>query len=206
MSELKQFCRAEKIPINVPFNQLSRSDQQAIIEGRGDWAGVRGFFDWMETKKYKLHVRVFLSKYRGYTLCPDCGGGRLRQEARDVRVGGKTLPEVCALSIKDAADFFETLQLSTEQAAIAERILFEVRRRLRFLVEVGPGLSNSRSTRIDTLRRRSSTNSTRDQSRVVARRRPLRARRALDRFAPARQRSAHSVCSRTCATSATRCS
>src|SRR5687767_820656 len=137
MAELKQFCRAEKIPMNVPFSQLSRSDRNAIIEGRGEWAGVRGFFEWMETKKYKLHVRVFLSKYRGYTLCPDCGGGRLRQEARDVRVGGKTLPEICALSIKDAADFFDTLQLSTEQAAIAERILFEVRRRLRFLVEVG---------------------------------------------------------------------
>ena len=98
---------------------------------------MRGFFDWLETKKYKLHVRVFLSKYRGYTLCPDCGGGRLRQEARDVKVGGATLPEVCALSIKDAAVFFDSLQLSTEQSAIAERILFEVRRRLRFLVEVG---------------------------------------------------------------------
>src|SRR5262245_51833466 len=91
----------------------------------------------METKKYKLHVRVFLSKYRGYTLCPDCGGGRLRQEARDVKVSGQTLPEICALSIRDADKFFETLQLSTEQTAIAERILFEVRRRLRFLVEVG---------------------------------------------------------------------
>ena len=91
MAELKQFCRAEKIPMTVPFNQLSRSDQHAIIEGRGDWAGVRGFFDWMETKKYKLHVRVFLSKYRGYTLCPDCGGGRLRQEARDVQSRRKNL-------------------------------------------------------------------------------------------------------------------
>ena len=105
MAELKQFCRSEKISMTVPFNQLSRAEQQAIIEGRGEWGGVRGFFDWMETKKYKLHVRVFLSKYRGYTLCPDCGGGRLRQEARDVKVGGRTLPEVCALSIKDAADF-----------------------------------------------------------------------------------------------------
>ena len=91
MAELKQFCRAEKISMTVPFNQLSRSDQQAIVEGRRDWGGVRGFFDWMETKKYKLHVRVFLSKYRGYTLCPDCGGGRLRQEARDVKVSGRTL-------------------------------------------------------------------------------------------------------------------
>src|SRR5882724_10580082 len=137
MNELRQFCRSEKIPLNVPFNQLSRSDRQAIVEGKKDWSGVRGFFEWMETKKYKLHVRVFLSKYRGYTLCPDCGGGRLRQEARDVKVGDLTLPEVCALSIKDAALFFDSLQLSDEQNAIAERILFEVRRRLRFLVEVG---------------------------------------------------------------------
>jgi excinuclease ABC subunit A len=137
MTELKQFCRSEKIPINVPFNQLSRSDQQLIIDGSGEWSGVRGFFEWMETKKYKLHVRVFLSKYRGYTLCPDCGGGRLRQEARDVKIGGRTLHEICALSIKDAAVFFDSLELSPEQTAVAERILFEVRRRFRFLVEVG---------------------------------------------------------------------
>ncbi|HKE60022.1 MAG TPA: excinuclease ABC subunit UvrA [Pyrinomonadaceae bacterium] len=137
MTELKQFCKSEKIPFNIPFNQLSRADQEAIIEGRGEWAGVRGFFEWMETKKYKLHVRVFLSKYRGYTLCPDCDGGRLRREARDVKVGGRTLPEICALSIKEAALFFNSLELSPEQSAIAERILFEVQRRLRFLVEVG---------------------------------------------------------------------
>ena len=137
MVELKQFCRSEKISMTVPFNQLSRADQQAVVEGRRDFGGVRGFFDWLETKKYKLHVRVFLSKYRGYTLCPDCGGGRLRQEARDVRVGGRTLPEICSLSIKDASEFFDKLELSTEQSAIAERILFEVCRRLRFLVEVG---------------------------------------------------------------------
>jgi excinuclease ABC subunit A len=137
MDELRQFCRSQKIPMNVPFIQLSAADQSAIIEGKGDWGGIRGFFDWLETKKYKLHVRVFLSKYRGYTLCPDCSGGRLRQEARDVRVGSKTLPEICALSIKDAASFFEKLELSREEEAIAERILFEVRRRLRFLVDVG---------------------------------------------------------------------
>ncbi|MGH9883852.1 MAG: excinuclease ABC subunit UvrA, partial [Pyrinomonadaceae bacterium] len=137
MDELRQFCKAQKIPMNVPFIQLSRADQRAIIEGKGDWGGVRGFFDWLETKKYKLHVRVFLSKYRGYTLCPDCGGSRLRREARDVKVGNRTLPEVCGLSIKDAAVFFDELELSTEEGAIAERILFEVRRRLRFLVDVG---------------------------------------------------------------------
>jgi excinuclease ABC subunit A len=137
LDELRQFCKSEKISMTVPFAQLSRAEQRAIVEGKKDWGGIRGFFDWLETKKYKLHVRVFLSRYRGYTLCPDCGGGRLRQEARDVKVGGATLPEVCALAIKEAAVFFEELQLSPEQGAIAERILFEIRRRLRFMVEVG---------------------------------------------------------------------
>jgi len=137
MDELRQFCKSEGISLNVPFNQLSRAEQRAVVAGKGDWTGVRGFFNWLETKKYKLHVRVFLSKYRGYTLCPDCGGGRLRQEARDVKISGRTLPEVCSFSIRDAALFFDSLELSTEQAAIAERILFEIRRRLRFLVDVG---------------------------------------------------------------------
>ncbi|HEY6118499.1 MAG TPA: excinuclease ABC subunit UvrA [Pyrinomonadaceae bacterium] len=137
MDELKQFCKTEKISMTLPFSQLSKSEQRAIINGKGDWSGIRGFFDWLETKKYKLHVRVFLSKYRGYTLCPDCGGGRLRQEARDVKVGGRTLPEVCSLSVNDATSFFDSLSLSSEQGAIAERILFEVRRRLRFLLDVG---------------------------------------------------------------------
>jgi len=136
-AELKRFAKAERISLNAPFNDLTRQQQRAIINGKGEWSGVRGFFDWLETKKYKLHVRVFLSKYRGYALCPDCEGGRLRQEARDVRVGNRTLPEVSALSIKDAAAFFDALELSPEQAAIADRVLSEVRRRLRFLVEVG---------------------------------------------------------------------
>lgn len=137
MDELRQFCRSEKIAMDVPFAQLAQAQRRAIIEGKGDWSGVRGFFDWLESKKYKLHVRVFLSKYRGYTLCPDCEGGRLRAEARDVKVGGRTLPQICSLSIKDAASFFDSLELSPEQGAIAERVLFEIRRRLRFLVDVG---------------------------------------------------------------------
>ena len=136
-AELKRFAKSERIPMNSPFNDLTRQQQRAIINGKGEWAGVRGFFDWLETKKYKLHVRVFLSKYRGYALCPDCEGGRLRQEARDVQIGGRTLPEVSALSIKEAAIFFDALELKPEQATIADRVLNEVRRRLRFMVEVG---------------------------------------------------------------------
>jgi len=135
--ELRRFCRAERIATNIPFNQLTRQQQRLVINGKGEFDGVRGFFDWLETKKYKLHVRVFLSKYRGYTICPDCEGGRLRQEARDVRVGGRTLPQVCALSIKDASAFFDALELKEEESAISDRVLFEIRRRLKFLVDVG---------------------------------------------------------------------
>ncbi len=136
-TELRRFCRQEGIPMDVPFVELSKPQQRAVVEGKGTWGGVRGFFAWLETKKYKLHVRVFLSKYRGYTLCPDCNGGRLRQEARDVRVGGRTLPEVCSLSVKDTAKFFDELKLTDEETAIADKVLFEVRRRLKFLVDVG---------------------------------------------------------------------
>jgi excinuclease ABC subunit A len=137
-TELRRFARSEGIPTDVPYSELSRAHKNAIVEGKGQhWAGVRGFFAWLETKKYKLHVRVFLAKYRGYTRCPECNGGRLRQEARDVRVGNRTLPDICTLPIKETAVFFETLALSDEQAAIADKVLFEVRRRLRFLVDVG---------------------------------------------------------------------
>ena len=136
-TELRAFCKTERIPMDVPFNGLTRQQRSALINGKGEWSGVRGFFEWLDKKKYKLHVRVFLSKYRGYTRCPDCEGARLRQEARDVRVGNKTLPEVSSLSIKEAALFFDALELTEEQAAIADRVLFEIRRRLRFLVDVG---------------------------------------------------------------------
>jgi excinuclease ABC subunit A len=136
-TELRAFCKTERIPMDVPFNGLTRQQRNALVNGKGEWSGVRGFFEWLDTKKYKLHVRVFLSKYRGYTRCPDCEGARLRQEARDVRVGNKTLPKVSALSIKEASAFFDALELAEEQAAIADRVLFEIRRRLRFLVDVG---------------------------------------------------------------------
>jgi excinuclease ABC subunit A len=135
--ELKEFARLEGIPMNVPFVDLSEEHRAWILEGKKKWRGVRGFFAWLDTKKYKLHVRVFLAKYRGYTICPDCHGGRLRQEARNVKIAGVNLPEVATLSIKDAAVFFDTLELSDEHHAIAEKLLFEIKQRLKFLIEVG---------------------------------------------------------------------
>ncbi len=98
---------------------------------------IRRYFKEIETKKYKVHVRVFISRYRGYTSCPDCGGSRLRAEALYVRVGGKNLAEVSKMNIAEAATFFDSMELSPEETAIAERILVEIRQRLKFLNDVG---------------------------------------------------------------------
>ncbi|MEP7274062.1 MAG: excinuclease ABC subunit UvrA, partial [Acidobacteriota bacterium] len=136
-TELKKFARREGISMSTPYSQLPLLLQRAVIEGGEGFTGVRGFFDWLETKKYKLHVRVFLAKYRGYTRCPDCDGQRLRAEARDVLIGGISLPQVCRLPIKEAVTFFENLKLTEEQASIAERLLKEIAQRLKFLVDVG---------------------------------------------------------------------
>jgi excinuclease ABC subunit A len=137
--ELKKFARSNHIPMDVPFRNLTAAQQNQIIEGdaKSDYIGVNGFFQWLERKKYKLHVRVFLSRYRGYALCPDCNGSRLRAEARAVRLSGKSITEVCAMTVAQARQFMDTLELSAEQAAIADKILEEIRQRLLFLDEVG---------------------------------------------------------------------
>ncbi len=135
--ELLRFARNEGIDTKIPFADLAGEEKRVIFEGKRGWRGVRGFFNWLETKKYKLHVRVFMAKYRGYTTCPECKSGRLRKEAQAVRVGGKSLPEVVNFAINDAQNFFDTLELSEEREKIAEKLLLEVRRRLKFLVDVG---------------------------------------------------------------------
>ena len=98
---------------------------------------MRGFFRQLETKKYKVHVRVFLSRYRGYTECPDCRGARLRQEALNVRVGGRNLGDVSRMNIAEARTFFDALEFTPEEEAIAGKVLVEIRQRLKFLNDVG---------------------------------------------------------------------
>jgi excinuclease ABC subunit A len=136
-TEMKAKARARGIPLDLPFYKLNSAERRWVMDGDGDFIGVHGFFELLERKKYKLHVRVFLSRYRGYATCPDCHGGRLRREAMNVRVAAKTINEVCALSIEDADRFFAGLSLKPHEAAVAEKVLEEVRSRLRFLVEVG---------------------------------------------------------------------
>ena len=97
----------------MPWSELTDDEKRLRHRRRRrDYEGVRGFFRWLERKKYKVHVRVFLSRYRGYLTCPDCGGARLRREARDVRVGDRTIDEVSALTVREAQAFFDDLQLS----------------------------------------------------------------------------------------------
>ncbi len=136
-TDLKKFAKAEGIPLDVPWADLEDEHKNRILKGEGKFLGVRGFFNYLERKKYKLHVRVFLSRYRGYSLCPDCNGSRLRLEARQVRVSGKNICEVCALTVEEALRFFESVELSAEESEIADKLLTEIRERLRFLNDVG---------------------------------------------------------------------
>jgi excinuclease ABC subunit A len=125
------------VPLDVPWRELPEAARETVLRGKGAFAGVYGFFAQMERKKYKLHVRVMLSKYRGYAECPDCRGQRLRAEARSVRINGQNICQVTALTIAQAKEFFDALRLSQMQEEIAGSILEEIRQRLSFLDAVG---------------------------------------------------------------------
>ncbi|MGC8792799.1 MAG: excinuclease ABC subunit UvrA [Bryobacteraceae bacterium] len=136
LDELRSHARG-RVRFDVPYAELTREERDFIWNGSGRYGGLLGFFRWLETKKYKVHVRVFLSRYRGYTLCPECGGSRLRKEALYVRVGGRTLAQVVRMNIAQAKAFFDQLELGPEERVVAARILEEIRQRLKFLNDVG---------------------------------------------------------------------
>ena len=136
-TEMRRYARAAGVPLDVSWQDLTAEQQNYILKGDEKWWGVRGFFDYLERKKYKLHVRVFLSRYRGYSVCPDCGGLRLRREARQVKVGGKDISQVSAMTVEEATQFFAELRLTREERDIAERLLVEICDRLRFMNDVG---------------------------------------------------------------------
>jgi excinuclease ABC subunit A len=136
-TELRRAAREQGIPLNVPWFDLTAAQQAFVLDGKGPFLGVYGFFQLMERKKYKLHVRVMLSKYRGYARCPECKGERLRAEARAVLLDGRNICQAAALNIAAAHQFFSALKLTREQEEIAGSILHEVQQRLRFLDSVG---------------------------------------------------------------------
>jgi excinuclease ABC subunit A len=136
-NEMKQRARARGIPTEVPYYRLTQEQRRWLIDGDEEFEGIRGFFSYLERKKYKLHVRVFLSRYRGYALCPECEGGRLRREALHVRIEGKSITDVCRMSIQEAYRFFNELRLTPFQETVADKVLEEIRSRLRYLYKVG---------------------------------------------------------------------
>ncbi len=163
--DLLRACAREEIDVHLPFEELPKHDQDFVINGEkgagefteedceGDrWYGVRGFFRWLESKTYKMHVRVLLSRYRAYTTCPSCQGGRFQPETLNYRLLRQdgiafTLPEFAALPIAEARDFLTSLALPPNDSA-AEMLRAEIGTRLGYLCEVGVGyLTLDRSTR-----------------------------------------------------------
>ena len=136
-ADLKRYAKQAGIPLDVPWVELEEAHRNLVLNGEGRFFGVRGFFHHLERKKYKLHVRVFLSRYRGYSLCSACNGTRLRLEARQVKIHGRNICEICSLTVEDAVRFFEQLELTAAESEIADKLLQEIRERLRFLNEVG---------------------------------------------------------------------
>lgn len=139
LRDLIQNARDYKFPIHVPYKQLNDEQISLVKKGFGKYKGLDHFFEELERKTYKIHVRVMLSRYRGYTNCPACKGSRLRREALQVKIDGKSIHEIVQMPIEQSLKFFEALKLSEYDYTVAERILKEIIKRLTFLNNVGIG-------------------------------------------------------------------
>ena len=158
----EEFCRRASrsgFPIFEPYFNLTQAQKDILWHGspeeqalpQQEQVSIDAFFKMLEANQYKIQYRVMLARYRGKTVCPECHGSRLRPEAAYVKVGGRSITELVTMPVADLQQFFEQLQLSPHDARVAERLLTEIRNRLRFLVDVGLGyltldrLSNSLS-------------------------------------------------------------
>lgn len=141
LEELLALAGDYGLPVDVPFSQLEPPHLELITNGVPErkFGGLKGFFAWLERRKYKMHIRVFLSRWRSYRPCPACGGTRLRPEALATRVGGRNIAEVSAMKIRDASAMFEHLALSDWQRQVGRQMLEQVQDRLRYLETVGLG-------------------------------------------------------------------
>ena len=153
--DLVKNARRVGIPTNKAWGDLTTKQQHWVMQGDGGWHddrwyGIKRFFEWVETKSYKMHIRVLLSKYRSYDLCPDCQGSRLKPEALRWRLGetgrentstttvsGLTIYDVVQLPIDECHRFFQTLRLPAPLDEATDLLLGEIRGRLSFLVQVG---------------------------------------------------------------------
>ncbi len=134
---LLEWAERREIPVELPYRRLTEEAQELIWQGDEEFIGVKGFFRYLSRKKYKMHVRIFMARYRGYSKCHECNGERLRREARDVQLDGRRITELTRLSVARLSEFFHSLQIPPEGQAVAEKLLLEIRRRLEFLAKVG---------------------------------------------------------------------
>ena len=136
---LIQNAKTYNIPLHIPFRKLSEEHIKLIRKGFGRYKGIDKFFEELESKTYKMHIRVLLSRYRAYTICTACKGSRLRREALQVKINDKSIDDIVRLPIERSLEYFENLELTEYEQLVAERILKEIVKRLTFLNNVGIG-------------------------------------------------------------------
>lgn len=137
MRRLLAEAREHGIPTDVPFKDLNQEWRELIFEGGPGFHGIQNFFDRLQRKKYKVQVRVFISRYRKYVPCPDCHQMRLNPQALSVKIAGLHIGEIAQKTVRHASDFFNELLLSPFQKQVAEKLIAEIQNRLKFLLEVG---------------------------------------------------------------------
>ncbi len=137
LKDLIRVAAREKIPIDIPYRELSKDVQNIIWRGKDEYIGIWKFFDEVKAQNYKVHMRVLYSRYRGYSRCPECEGYRIRKDAQYIKVGDMHAGEVSELTIGHARTYFDELKLSPFEQEVAGQILYEIQKRLRFLDEVG---------------------------------------------------------------------
>ena len=135
--ELLDFCKKEKIPVDIPFGDLDESARQRIINGTKGYYGIKGFFEWLETKTYKMHVRVYLSRYRAYVACEACGGSRFQPATLLYRLRAASIAEIASYSIEKLSRFFGGEWPEISQDPAASLLMSEIRSRVQFLMAVG---------------------------------------------------------------------
>ena len=148
-TDLMRFARKRGIPVDTAWGGLTDAQRAWVIDGEGEWTknvwyGVRRFFAWLETKAYKMHIRVLLSRYRSYTECGACRGARLKPDALLWRVGkpGLNIRDLMLLPIDDAGKFFAALELPALLDEAVDLLLREIRARIKYLTDVGLGYLN----------------------------------------------------------------
>jgi len=138
-ADLARACRRLKIRRDVPWNRLSERHRRLVWDGDGDWYGVKGLFEWLEKKRYKVHVRVFLSRYRGYATCPSCGGARLVPEALAVTVRGWNIAQLAGRTLAELQAFLAETDWTPGERERAGALLADLRQRVGTLRELGLG-------------------------------------------------------------------